>query len=287
MRGGIRAARRLGVIETIHAVGGGNGSHDQQLREGVHQRDLLHGLRVSVVIPTLNEADNLPHVFTELPADLHEVVLVDGHSVDDTIQVARELRPDIRVVLQARRGKGDALACGFAACTGDVIVMMDADGSTDPGEIPRFVQAIVDGAEFAKGSRYLSGGGSADLTWLRRTGNKFLSFAVNLLYGTKYTDLCYGYNAFRRSCLESLLVDCPGFEVETLINIRVAKLGIKVAEVPSFEGERINGISNLHPVRDGFRILWVIFRERFKHLEPTAHVYEEMPQALSLLEPTA
>jgi glycosyltransferase involved in cell wall biosynthesis len=287
MRGGNVAARRLGVVGTIVAVGGGTVGAEKSPSEGGWSRELAHGHRVSVVIPTLNEADNLPHVFTQLPAGLHEVVLVDGHSVDDTIEVARQLRPDIRVVLQARRGKGDALACGFAACTGDVIVMMDADGSTDPGEIPRFVQALAEGAEFAKGSRYLPGGGSADLTWLRRTGNKFLSFAVNLLYGTKYTDLCYGYNAFRRSCLESLLVDCPGFEVETLINIRVAKLGIKVAEVPSFEGERINGISNLHPVRDGFRILWVIFRERFAHLEPTAHVYEEMPQVLSLLEPTA
>ena len=236
------------------------------------------GARVSVVIPTLNEADNLPHVFAELPHGLYEVVLVDGHSVDDTIKVAKRLRPDIRVVLQAKRGKGDALACGFAACSGDVIVMMDADGSTDPREIPRFVQALADGADFAKGSRYLPGGGSGDLTWLRRTGNRFLSFAVNALYGTKYTDLCYGYNAFRASCLESLLVDCPGFEVETLINVRVAKLGLRVAEVPSYEGERINGISNLHPIRDGFRILGVILRERFRRLEPTAHVYGHMPQ---------
>jgi len=253
------------------------------------RREHLHGLRVSVVIPTLNEADNLPHVFTQLPAGLHEVVLVDGHSVDDTIEVAKQLRPDIRVVLQARRGKGDALACGFAACTGDVIVMMDADGSTDPAEIPRFVQALADGADFAKGSRYLPGGGSADLTWLRRTGNRFLSGVVNLLFGTKYSDLCYGYNAFRASCLDSLLVDCPGFEVETLINIRVTKLGLKVAEVPSFEGDRINGISNLNPIRDGLRILRVILRERFSRLEPTAHVYDDdaAPGRWALLEPTA
>ncbi|MHB1963214.1 MAG: glycosyltransferase family 2 protein [Acidimicrobiales bacterium] len=255
---------------------------------GSEHTDVLHGLRVSVVIPALNEADNLPHVFTELPVGLHEVVLVDGHSVDDTIEVAKRLRPDIRVVLQARRGKGDALAAGFAACTGDVIVMMDADGSTDPKEIPRFVDALVEGADFAKGSRHLPGGGSADLTWLRRTGNRVLSLVVNLLYGTKYTDLCYGYNAFRASCLESLSVDCPGFEVETLINIRVSQLGLKVAEVPSFEGDRINGTSNLHPIRDGLRVLRVILRERFVRVEPTAHVYEhDAPSQWALLEPTA
>lgn len=284
MRGGNRAAKRRGIVDLL--VVGGTLGLEQSPSEGERSLDHLHGLRVSVVIPTLNEADNLPHVFTLLPAGLHEVVLVDGHSVDDTISVARKLRPDIRVVLQANRGKGDALACGFAACTGDVIVMMDADGSTDPREIPRFVQALADGADFAKGSRYLPGGGSSDLTWLRRTGNRFLSLAVNILYGTKYSDLCYGYNAFRVSCLESLMVDCSGFEVETLINIRVAKLGIRVAEVPSFEGERINGISNLHPVRDGLRILRVIARERFKRIEPTAHVYE-MSTLLSVLEPTA
>lgn len=284
MRGGNRAAKRRGIVDLL--VVGGTLGLEQSPSEGERSLDHLHGLRVSVVIPTLNEADNLPHVFTLLPAGLHEVVLVDGHSVDDTISVARKLRPDIRVVLQANRGKGDALACGFAACTGDVIVMMDADGSTDPREIPRFVQALADGADFAKGSRYLPGGGSSDLTWLRRTGNRFLSLAVNILYGTKYSDLCYGYNAFRVSCLESLMVDCSGFEVETLINIRVAKLGIRVAEVPSFEGERINGISNLHPVRDGLRILRVIARERFKPIEPTAHVYE-MSTLLSVLEPTA
>ncbi len=286
MSGGNLAAprRRIGGSE-IHLHGGR--AHPDS-RTIAARREHLHGLRVSVVIPTLNEADNLPHVFTQLPTGLHEVVLVDGHSVDDTIEVAKQLRPDIRVVLQARRGKGDALACGFAACTGDVIVMMDADGSTDPTEIPRFVQALVEGADFAKGSRYLPGGGSADLTWLRRTGNRFLSGVVNLLFGTKYTDLCYGYNAFHASCLDSLLVDCPGFEVETLINIRVTKLGLRVAEVPSFEGDRINGISNLHPVRDGLRILRVIIRERFTRLEPTAHVYEYDPaQGQWALEPTA
>lgn len=220
-------------------------------------------MSVSVVIPTLNEAANLPHVFGRLPEGLCEVIVVDGHSDDGTVEVARRLLPDVRIVLQQGKGKGDALACGFAACTGDVIVMIDADGSTDPAEIPRFVDAVANGADFVKGSRTLAGGGSADFTPIRRLGNRMLSLAVNVLYGTKYSDLCYGYNAFRRACLDHLIVDSPGFEVETLINIRVAKLGLRVAEVPSYEGGRIHGTSNLHPVRDGFRILNVILRERF------------------------
>lgn len=282
MHGGIaRTMERLGTVRAGDEQRAGSERTGIGMSPGAPE--LLFGLRVSVVVPALNEADNLPHVFARLPAGLHEVVLVDGHSVDETVKVAQRLRPDIRVVCQSRRGKGDALACGFAAASGDVIVMMDADGSTDPEEIPRFVAALVDGADFAKGSRYLPGGGSADLTWLRRSGNGFLSLVVNLLYGTKYTDLCYGYNAFRASCLDSLLVDCPGFEVETLINVRVAKLGLKVAEVPSFEGDRLHGISNLKPVRDGLRVLRVIVRERFRRLEPTAHVYVDDPP-LALLE---
>src|SRR3954468_20064795 len=152
--------------------------------------------RVSVVIPTYNEAKNLPHVFSLLPEDVHEVIVVDGRSMDDTIAVARSLRPDVRIVRQNRRGKGNAMACGFAAVTGDIVVMLDADGSADPREIPRFVQALVEGADVAKGTRFSAGGGSSDITWIRRMGNKALNGIVNVLYGTAYTDLCYGYNAF-------------------------------------------------------------------------------------------
>jgi glycosyltransferase involved in cell wall biosynthesis len=219
--------------------------------------------RVSVVIPTLNEALNLPHVFARLPEGLHQVVVVDGHSTDGTVEVVRRLRPDADIVFQTGRGKGDALACGFAACTGDIIVMLDADGSTDPAEIPIFVSLLRDGADFAKGSRFLRGGGSTDITKGRRLGNQMLNTAVNLLYRTRYTDLCYGYNAFHRHCLERLVVDCEGFEVETLINIRVAKLGLHVAEVPSIEADRIHGESKLNTFRDGWRVLRVILKERY------------------------
>jgi glycosyltransferase involved in cell wall biosynthesis len=219
-------------------------------------------MAVSVVIPTLNEAANLPHVFERLPEGLKEVIVVDGNSTDGTVEAARRLRPDVRIVHQVDQGKGDALARGFAAATGDAIVMMDADGSNDPAEIPRFIEALEFGADFAKGSRTLEGGGSADLTPFRRFGNWVLSTTVNVLYGTKYSDLCYGYNAFRRACLDYLNVDCSGFEVETLVNIRVAQLGLRVQEVPSYEGHRIHGSSKLSPVRDGWRILKVIVRER-------------------------
>jgi glycosyltransferase involved in cell wall biosynthesis len=223
---------------------------------------------VSVVIPTLNEAQNLPHVFARLPQGIAQLIVVDGHSTDETVEIARQLRPDVEIVMQKGKGKGDALACGFAACTGDIIVMLDADGSTDPAEIPIFVSLLEDGADFAKGSRFMRGGGSSDITPGRRLGNQILNRAVNFLYRTSYTDLCYGYNAFHRRCLDRLVVDCSGFEVETLINIRVAKLGLSVAEVPSFEADRIFGESNLNTFRDGFRVLRVIVQERYSRQQP-------------------
>lgn len=229
--------------------------------DGGEPAEGLRPPRVSVVIPALNEARNLPHVFSSLPPDIYEIVLVDGGSKDETVEVARDLYPAVRIVGQKGKGKGDALASGFAAARGDIIVMLDADGSARGQEIPLFVEALCNGADFAKGSRFIDGGGSSDITLLRRVGNAFLSGLVNLLYGTRYSDLCYGYNAFWSRCLPHINVDCDGFEVETLINIRVARAGLVVAEVPSFEEDRIYGESNLRTFRDGFRVLRTIFRE--------------------------
>ena len=227
-------------------------------------------------MPALNEARNLPHVFAHLPADLHEVIVVDGHSVDDTVAVARQLRPGVRIVKQTRSGKGNALACGFEAATGDIIAMVDADGSADAREIPRFVAALVGGADFAKGTRFAEDGGSSDITKLRRLGNRGLSGLVNAIYRTGYSDLCYGFNVFWRRHLPILNLDATsvpspdgngrrwgdGFEVETLIHIRVAKSGLVVAEVPSFEHSRLHGVSNLNAPRDGLRVVRTILVER-------------------------
>ena len=233
--------------------------------------------RVSVVIPTLNEARNLPHVFGALPSSIYEVIVVDGHSVDDTLAVVHKLRPDARIVMQTRSGKGNALACGCAAATGDIIAMIDADGSTDADEIPSFVSALLDGADFAKGTRFAKGGGSEDITRLRGLGNRVLTGMVNLLYGTRYTDLCYGFNVFWQKHLSVLGFDATiilsadksgclwgdGFEIETLINIRIATAGLAIVEVPSFERSRIHGVSNLSAFSDGIRVLRTILYERF------------------------
>ncbi|HEY3902894.1 MAG TPA: glycosyltransferase family 2 protein [Streptosporangiaceae bacterium] len=220
--------------------------------------------RVSVVLPVLNEADNLPGVFKTLPSWVDEVVLVDGRSTDDTIEVARQLRPDITVVLQGGVGKGDALTAGFAAATGDIIVAIDGDGSTDGAEIIRFVSVLLSGADFAKGSRFNSAGGSDDITPVRRYGNKFLNVAVNRLFGTSFSDLCYGYNAFWAHHLPKLGLDSPGFEIETLMSIRAAEAGLQIYEVPSHERLRQHGASNLSAVKDGWRIARLIAKEKLE-----------------------
>jgi glycosyltransferase involved in cell wall biosynthesis len=215
---------------------------------------------VTVVVPTLNEAKNIPLILGELPAE-YEIVVVDGNSTDGTPDVVRQVRPDARIISHRRKGKGDALACGFAAARGDIIVMFDADGSADPKEIALFVHALREGADFAKGSRFLKGGGSSDITLLRRLGNSVLTGLVNAMFGTRYTDLCYGYNAFWRHCLEHIEVGYDGFEVETAINIQIARADLRVTEVPSFEYDRIHGTSNLHAFRDGRRVVRTIAAE--------------------------
>lgn len=230
--------------------------------------------RVSLVVPALNEARNLAEVLPRLP-DLHEVILVDGGSVDDTVGVARRLRPEIRTFEQTRRGKGNALAVGFAEVTGDITVMFDADGSADPREIPRFVHTLLAGADFAKGSRFIPGGGSADITPTRRLGNATLNSNANMLFGTSYTDLCYGYNAFWTDIVPLLALPDPalpplrsgtmrwgdGFEVETLINCRIAAARLRIEEVPSVELARLHGDSNLRVVSDGLRVLRTLYAE--------------------------
>ncbi|MBX0326315.1 glycosyltransferase family 2 protein [Oscillochloris sp. ZM17-4] len=216
---------------------------------------------VSVVVPAWNEAENLPHVLPRIPHDVHEVILVDGHSTDGTPEVAMQLHPQVRVVYQDGKGKGAALRTGFAAATGDVIVMLDADGSTDPAEIPAYVGSLLSGADFAKGSRFLQGGGTSDMSPLRWMGNMGFVMAVRVLFGGQYSDLCYGYNAFWRRILPQLDLDGDGFEIETMMNVRALKAGLRITEVPSFEHERIHGESHLRTFVDGWRVLRTILRE--------------------------
>lgn len=250
-------------LSRSHQAAAGNHSYRLQLATAF---DLAHIPRVSLVIPTLNEERNLPHVLARIPAWIHELIIVDGCSTDDTIATAQRLFNSARIVIEKARGKGAALRAGFEAATGDIIVILDADGSMDPAEITTFVGALMSGADFVKGSRFIQGGGTDDMSAFRMLGNWGLTKAVRLLYHTHFSDLCYGYIAFWRAYAPLLMPNTNGFEVETHLNVRALKADLKIVEVPSFEANRIFGESNLRAIPDGWRVLKTIFRERMAPL---------------------
>jgi glycosyltransferase involved in cell wall biosynthesis len=218
---------------------------------------------VSVVIPAKNEARNIGWVLERIPSFVDEVIVVDGLSNDGTLEVAKMIAPDVVVIHEMRPGKGTALRAGFEAARGDYVVMLDADGSMDPAEIASFVELLDEGYDLVKGSRFLPGGGTTDMTWLRSFGNARLLDLANFIFGTSFSELCYGYCAFRRKALLSLELDAPGFEIETQIVARAIRRDLRIAEMPSNEAPRRYGESNLHAFRDGLRVLRTLMQERF------------------------
>jgi glycosyltransferase involved in cell wall biosynthesis len=218
-------------------------------------------VRVSLVLPAKNEARNLAWVLEQIPDVVDEVILVDGDSVDATLTMALACRPDIRVVKQSGPGKGNALRAGFLAARGEFIVMMDADGSMSPNEILHYIHFLSNGYDFVKGSRFMAGGGSLDITAIRRAGNTALLTLVNRLYDTNLTDLCYGFCAFRRRYLDHLSLSADGFDIEAEMIVHAVQAGLRIAEVPSLELPRRSGRSNLRAVRDGQRVLRVVLRD--------------------------
>jgi glycosyltransferase involved in cell wall biosynthesis len=229
-------------------------------------------VRVSVIIPALNEAESLPLVLQQIPSWVHEVLLVDGHSTDGTPEVARGICPDIRVIMQEGRGKGAALRTGLQACTGDIAVTLDADGSTDPAEIPAFVGALLSGADFVKGSRFIQGGGTADMTPIRFLGNLAFVVFTNLLFRSRFTDITYGYNAVWREYRSALALEIDGWPQEIISNIRAARSKLRVVEVASFEQPRFAGVAKLKTFSAGWAILKAIVREYFSPIRPVVRV---------------
>lgn len=227
-------------------------------------RDLnLNGNKVTILLCTFNEEKNLPFVLPRIPSIADEILIVDGHSKDNTVIVAKKLLPNARIIYQPGIGKGDALRYGIQEALGDIIVMLDVDGSMAPEEIPKFIEPLLKGFDFVKGSRFLPGGGTADMSRHRVFGNWVFTTLTNVFYRCRYTDLCYGYNAFWKKSFKLINLRGNGFEVETEINIKIKKAGLRVLEVPSFETERIHGEGKLHSLKDGWRILTTIFKEMF------------------------
>ncbi|WP_233444645.1 glycosyltransferase family 2 protein [Streptacidiphilus albus] len=217
---------------------------------------------VSLIVPARNEAANIGWVLNRIPDCVDEVILVDGESTDATLEMARATLPSLRIVPQQGRGKGSALRTGFLAAKGEYIVMIDADGSMSPQEIPRYLHFLESGFDLVKGSRFTGGGGSLDITMLRRLGNRGLLALMNVMYQSSLTDLCYGFVAFNRNVLDRLDLQSSGFEIETEITVRALLAGLRVAEVPTLELPRRTGQSNLRTFRDGHRVLRTLLRER-------------------------
>ena len=220
---------------------------------------------VTVLICALNEEDNLPYVLPQIPQYIDEILLVDGHSTDGTVGVAKKLCPDIRILYQPGRGKGDALRYGLKHSTGDIIVTLDADGATNPEQIPAFIEPLLSGYDFAKGSRFALGL-PHNKTWHRILGNWIITITFNILYFRRYTDLCSGYNAFWRSKMLGVMNPWPsdGFENEPLINSRVRKKDLKVIEVGYIEQARLSGNIKERSWRQGTKAIKSIIRERFR-----------------------
>ena len=234
----------------------------------------MRSFRVSVVIPALNEAENLRHVLPRIPPDVEEVILVDGGSVDATVDVARAVMPSIRVIPQEGKGKGAALRAGFAAATGDIIVQLDADGSTDPAELPAFVGALLGGADYAKGTRFAQGADTTDITWVHKLGNWGFVKLSNLLFGTHFSDITYGYNAVWRQHRDKLAPEIDGWAHEIVGNIRAVRNGLRVVEVASREYPRLSGQPKLKTFSAGWVILCAIVAERFRSVPARKPVTE-------------
>lgn len=229
-----------------------------------NELDVTQELSVGVVIPAKNEEKNLEFLLAKFDKlGYKNILVIDGNSTDRTVDVARCF--GAKVIVQNGRGKGGAVREVLRKCCldVDVLVMMDADCSMDPKEIPYYVKSLKSGADVVKGSRFLSGGYTHDMSLLRRFGNMFFMSVVNLLCSTKYTDLCYGFMAFNRHSRKLIapLLRSQNFEIEAEIFVKSKKLGLNVVEVPSTEYKRKNGKSNLHTFKDGFKILQTILSE--------------------------
>lgn len=221
---------------------------------------------ISVVIPTLNEEKNLPLILKDLKKFFeerklkYEIIVVDGYSKDKTVEIAKRYKSK---VIFDKKGKGSAIRKGLSAAKGDIIITMDADCSHIVREIGLLIEGIRVGYDICMGSRFIQGGGTEDMPWYRRFGNKIFVFIVNFLWGTKYSDLCYGYRSFRKAVVRKLKLKQDGFGIETEIAIQAAKKRLRVLEVPSFEKPRKHGEGKLRTLRDGFSILFTIIRELF------------------------
>ncbi len=216
---------------------------------------------VSIIIPTLNEEGNIENVLKKVNSILeginHEIIIVDGHSKDKTVELAKKF--NVKVIYD-NKGKGSALRKGFKEANGDILISMDADLSNDPKELRLIISSIRIGYDICMGSRFMAGGGTEDMPFIRKFGNRFFVFLVNLFFKSNYTDLCYGYRGFKKSVINKLNLKEDRFAIETEINIKAAKEHLSIIEIPSIEKKRDSGTGKLRTFADGYNILKTIIK---------------------------
>ena len=228
----------------------------------------MNKIDISIIIPTLNEEENLStliksinYIFLKTKSNLsHEIIVVDGYSKDKTVDIAKQNGAE---VIYDNKGKGSALRKGFQKARGEILISMDADLSNDPKELTLIIDSIKMGYDICMGSRFITGGGTEDMPYFRKLGNRFFVFLVNIFFNSNYSDLCYGYRGFRKDVIKKLMLKEDRFAIETEININAAKKHLKVIEIPSFEKKRDKGTGKLRTFSDGYNILKTILKNKF------------------------
>jgi len=243
---------------------------------------MYKGQGVTVVIPTKNELENLKRLLPTIPDFVDEVLVIDGYSIDGTSEFANDSRYVTKVLMQKAPGKGSALCLGVQMASFKNIICIDADGSMSTLEFPKLLDPMIDSnIDVIKGSRYLPGAGSEDLSLFRSLGNRGLLLIAKLLYKCKWTELAYGYFGLTQDAVKKLdlfefeskvpsrwifknLAYGQGFEIEAVIFCRALRRNLSIKEFASMETNRWNGTSNLKAIPDGFRVLFAILIERIR-----------------------
>jgi glycosyltransferase involved in cell wall biosynthesis len=217
-------------------------------------------MKTSIVVLARNEImgikETIPKL-TQLPVD--EILVIDGNSTDGTFEECQKL--GVKVIRQKSIGRGNAFKEGLNNSTGDLLVFFSPDGNENSDDIPKLISKISEGYDLVIESRFTPQSGSADVTTIRKLANDLTTKVINVLFHGSYTDACNGFRAIKRQAMEKINIDAKWFEAEIQISMRCLKEGLRVTEIPTFEGKRVAGGSNLNLFTTGLRHGWYILRE--------------------------